>query len=131
MHCCAPEIPFEIVRDCGAGAIGFDLSLLRREEEDGLAETAEAGLGILAGATSTELERGDRRRSPAPRDTAAEVIELWRRMGLPAGKLASQVVITPACGLAGHRRPPRGRRWPAAGKPRGSCPSWSRRASGD
>ena len=100
VHCCAPEIPFEIVRDCGAGAIGFDLSLLRREDEDGLAETAEAGLGILAG-TTTELERGTRADSPAPRDTAAEVIALWRRMGLPAGKLASQVVITPACGLAG------------------------------
>jgi len=102
VHCCAEDIPFQILRDCGAGAVGFDLSLLRRDEEDGLAETAEAGLGILAGAArSTEPERGDRRSPPSPRDTAAGVIALWHRMGLPAAKLADQVVITPACGLAG------------------------------
>jgi methionine synthase II (cobalamin-independent) len=101
VHCCAPEIPFQIIRDCGAGAVGFDLSLLRREDEDGLAETAEAGLGILAGATTaTEPERGSRAGSHVQRDTAAAVIALWRRMGLPAARLTEQVVITPACGLA-------------------------------
>ena len=102
VHCCAEDIPFHILRDCGAGAVGFDLSLLRRDEEDGLAETAEAGLGILAGAaSSTEQERGKRPSSPSPRDTAARVIALWHRMGLPTAKLAEQMVITPACGLAG------------------------------
>jgi methionine synthase II (cobalamin-independent) len=100
VHCCAGEIPFQIIRDSGAGAIGFDLSLLRRDEEDGLAEVAEAGLGILAGATADEPKRGRRPASPAPRDTAAAVIELWQRIGLPKGTLAEQVVITPACGLA-------------------------------
>jgi hypothetical protein len=29
------------------------------------------------------------------------VIDLWLRIGLPAAGLAEQVVITPACGLAG------------------------------
>ncbi len=103
VHCCAPDVPFKILRDCGAGAVGFDLSLLGQDEEDGLAETAEAGLGILAGTTTTttELERGNRASSPAPRETAAEVIALWRRMGLLAAKLTEQVVITPSCGLAG------------------------------
>jgi hypothetical protein len=102
VHCCAPDIPFKIFRDCGAGAVGFDLALLRREEEDGLAETVEAGLGVLAGAaTTTELERGTGAGPPVPRDTAAELIALWRRMGLPAAKLADRVVITPSCGLAG------------------------------
>jgi methionine synthase II (cobalamin-independent) len=103
VHCCAPDVPFKILRDCGAGAVGFDLSLLGQDEEDGLAETAEAGLGILAvtTTTTTELERGNRASSPAPRETAAEVIALWRRMGLLAAKLTEQVVITPSCGLAG------------------------------
>jgi methionine synthase II (cobalamin-independent) len=102
VHCCAPDIPFKILRDCGAGAVGFDLGLLRRDDEDGLAETVEAGLGILGGAvTTTELERGNRASSPVPRETAAEVIALWRRMGMPAAKLTEQVVITPSCGLAG------------------------------
>ncbi len=102
VNCRAADIPFKIIRECGAGGIGLDLSLLRRGDEDGLAETAEAGLGILAGATTTMAERGRPARSPAPRDTAAGVIELWRRIGLPAATLAAQVVITPACGLAGE-----------------------------
>jgi hypothetical protein len=37
----------------------------------------------------------------AARDTAATVIRLWRRIGLDESSLASQVVVTPACGLAG------------------------------
>ncbi len=100
VHCCAGEFPFQIIRDSGAGAIGLDLSLLRREDEDGLAEMAEAGLGILAGARKTALKRELPAAPPAPRDTAAAVIELWQRIGLPKGTLAEQVVITPACGLA-------------------------------
>jgi methionine synthase II (cobalamin-independent) len=32
---------------------------------------------------------------------AARVIEVWRRLGLPAARCAEQVVIGPACGLAG------------------------------
>ncbi len=100
VHCCAAGIPFKIIRDCGAGGIGFDLSLLRREEEDGLAETVEAGLGILAGAVKTTAKRDFRAGSSPPRDAAAAMIGLWRRIGLPDRTLAGQVVITPACGLA-------------------------------
>ncbi len=100
VHCCAGEIPFQLIRESGAGAIGFDLRLLRREDEDGLAEVAEAGLGILAGAGTNVVKRELRAASPAPRDTAAGVIGLWHRIGLPKAGLAEQVVITPACGLA-------------------------------
>jgi len=100
VHCCAAEIPFQVIRQSGAGAIGFDLSLLRREQEDGLAEAAEAGLGIMAGASKTMVKRDRPANSPTPRDTAAAFIEIWQRIGLPNRTLAEQVVITPACGLA-------------------------------
>ena len=42
-------------------------------------------------------------RSPPllPRETAAKVTELWRKTGLAPERMASQLVITPACGLAG------------------------------
>jgi hypothetical protein len=102
VHCPAAAIPFGVIRDSGAGAVGFDLGLLRREDEDALGEAAEAGLGILAGAgPATTTERSDRADSPAPRDTAAGVIAVWRRIGLPAATLAASVVLTPAAGLAG------------------------------
>jgi Cobalamin-independent synthase, Catalytic domain len=100
VHCCARGVPFQIIKDAGARAVGFDLGLLRREEEDGLAEVVEAGLGILAGVFRIpELDAAPSSRSP--RDSAAGVLDVWHRMGIPAGNLGGQVVLTPACGLAG------------------------------
>ncbi len=101
VHCCAPDVPFRLMKDAGAGAVSFDLSQLRRGDEDGLAELAEAGLGLFAGAMKTGPERPPRGVSFPPRKAAERVIELWHRMGIAPQGLAAQVVITPACGLAG------------------------------
>ena len=99
VHCCAERTPFRLLSEAGASGAGFDLSLLRTADFDLVAELAESGLALLAGALPT---------SPAgsgpplePRRTAAAVAEMWRRTGLPAEQFARQVVITPACGLAG------------------------------
>jgi hypothetical protein len=118
VHCCGRDVPFGIVAGSGASAISFDLSQLRHADWDLLAETAEAGLGLLVGATSPadNKERTGPPR-PAPPRTAApptaamagvtaasvarSVADAWRRMGLPPADCAPQVVITPACGLTG------------------------------
>ena len=101
VHCCARDLPLRIMKEAGAQAVGFDLSLLRREEEqDELAEVVEAGLGILAGVVQIP-QRSAAGAPPSPREPGAEVLELWHRMGIPAGGLDRQVVLTPACGLAG------------------------------
>jgi Cobalamin-independent synthase, Catalytic domain len=127
VHCCATTVPFGIIRAAGTNAVSFDLSQLRRGEEDAVAEAAEAGMGLLTGAVPTLPEvaaaagrgdrsaRGDRARGQGDearerdeaRETAERVIRFWRRLGLPLGlglplaTLAEQVVITPACGLPG------------------------------
>jgi Cobalamin-independent synthase, Catalytic domain len=110
VHCCGPAVPFGMIVAAGARAVSLDLSLLRREEEDSLAETVEAGLGILAGAvpaTAPETAIRGSARPPDPSVTARRVVDLWRRMGWPATSgagragVARQVVLTPACGLAG------------------------------
>jgi Cobalamin-independent synthase, Catalytic domain len=102
VHCCAPDIPFNVIRASGAGAVSFDLGLLRASGIDAVAETAEAGLGLFCGALSEEDAKLLATARPAdPRPTANKVISLWHRAGLPPGTLAGQVVITPACGLAG------------------------------
>jgi hypothetical protein len=113
VHCCAAGLPFGIIISAGADAVSFDPSLLRRGDFDGFAEAAEAGAGLLIGALPTtgprgaEGERGTRRSGrdpgtrPKPADTAGIVRDLWRKMDLPAAACARQVVITPACGLAG------------------------------
>src|ERR1700726_4496141 len=105
VHCCATTVPFGIIRRAGADGLAFDLSQLRRGEEDAVAETAEAGLGLLTGAIpAVAAPPGEARQAAEPggaRETAERVIRLWRRGGLPLATAAEQAVITPACGLAG------------------------------
>ena len=110
IHCCAPDVPFRLMASAGAGSVSFDLRLLRREDEDAVGEVAEAGLGIALGAVSPVppvppvprvLPAPPEPPGNAARSTAEAVIALWRRIGLPLATLSRQVVVTPACGLAG------------------------------
>jgi methionine synthase II (cobalamin-independent) len=117
VHCCHDTVPFTIIAGSGANGVSFDLSLLKRGDWDLLAEVAEASLGLLVGATPAldRLQRtGASRPSrplnaeeqaeqarPTPEGVARSVADAWRRMGLPPATCAPQVVITPACGLAG------------------------------
>ena len=50
VHCCGMSAPLGIIRGAGADGAGIDLGVLRRGEEEVLAEAVEAGLGIFAGA---------------------------------------------------------------------------------
>jgi hypothetical protein len=102
VHCCAARVPFRVISTAGAGAAGFELRLLGSADIDSVAEAAEGGLGMLCGALSeadAKILPGARPR--APRQTAESVITMWHRTGLAPRLLAEQVVITPACGLAG------------------------------
>ncbi len=118
VHCCAPNVPFRCISQAGPAAVAFDLSLIRRADLDAIGELAEAGLGIFAGAVATspatvgpgrpgarQAGAGQAGAGPAGeaavRAAAEAVIGLWRRIGLRAADLSAQVVITPACGLAG------------------------------
>ena len=106
VHSCSTAVPFGLIRAAGADAVSFDLSQLRRGEEDAVAEAAEAGLGLLTGAIpAVVVEPGGGARETAPpgeaRETAERVLRLWQRVGLPPATAADQAVITPACGLAG------------------------------
>jgi len=133
VHCCGMSAPLGIIRSAGADGAGIDLGVLRRGEEEVLAEAVEAGLGIFVGAvpampapvTQAAASAGrPAARGPAPvatspqrnavgaQPTAQRIVELWRQMGWPAARqpgaaqisaagITAQVVITPACGLAG------------------------------
>jgi methionine synthase II (cobalamin-independent) len=112
VHCCRDAVPFSVIAGSGADGVSFDLSLLRRGDWDLLAEVAEASLGLLVGAAPA-LDHAERNRasrsaltdlptaSPVGIGLARTVADAWRRMGLPPATCAPQVVITPACGLAG------------------------------
>jgi hypothetical protein len=105
VHCCAESVPFGIIKAAGADAVAFDLSQLRRGDEDGVGGVAEAGLGLLTGAVQAapaqEAEATAGAGAGGAQQTAERVIRLWRRLGLALATCAEQSVITPACGLAG------------------------------
>ncbi len=102
VHCCAPGFPFATVTGAEADAISFDLGLLKHREYDLLAEAAEAGAGLLLGAADTTAQPDREERSVVtPAGIAEAIRELWHKMGVSPGGCAEQVVITPACGLAG------------------------------
>jgi methionine synthase II (cobalamin-independent) len=98
VHCCATPVPFGVIMTARPDAIAFDLGLLRREDADRVAEAADAGRGILAGAVPAVLPAGDR---SEPVDSARRVLRFWRRLGMAPARCAQQVVVTPSCGLAG------------------------------
>jgi len=97
VHCCAPGVPFSMIQASGAAAVSFDLDLVG--DLDPLGEFLDAGLGVFAGAVATQSPPGGR--PPSSAEVADRVRRLWRRIGFPAERLAEQVVVTPACGLAG------------------------------
>jgi hypothetical protein len=97
VHSCAPSIPLQVVRDSQAAAVSLDMSLVK--DLDPLGETIEAGLAVFAGVVPTRPVPG---RTPDAKDIAEKMTTLWRkRLGFSAEQLAGQVVLTPACGLAG------------------------------
>jgi hypothetical protein len=126
VHCCGRGehgAPLLLLGAAGARGVSFDLHLVRRPEEDAVAELAEAGLGLLAGAVPAVPAGGgadetypERLRERATGGSASQVggaapdtvpavvariAGLWRRLGLPPQWCAERVVLTPACGLAG------------------------------
>ncbi len=98
VHCCATPVPFGIIKAARPDAVAFDLGLMRREDGDSVAELAELGLGILAGAVPAVPPPGE---PYEPVRTARRVLRFWRALGLAPARAAEQVVVTPACGLAG------------------------------
>jgi methionine synthase II (cobalamin-independent) len=94
IHCCAPRVPYGLLRAAGAKAVSVDASLIR--DEDAIGEAVEAGTGFFMGVVP-----GTDTRLPTPARSVTPVRELWRRLGLSPRSLTEAVVLTPACGLAG------------------------------
>jgi len=99
LHCCAGPVPFAIIMAAQPDAVSFDLSLVRREDGDLIAELADTGKGIFAGAVRTILPRNTRDDQPAY--TARRILRFWRALGMNPAAAGRQIVVTPACGLAG------------------------------
>jgi len=97
VHCCAPDVPIELLRGAGAAGLSVDLTTLAMAGYDALAAALEAGERVLFGVVPAVDPE------PVPSDTqATELVLRWLDMlGLDPAKVGAQLVVTPTCGLAG------------------------------
>jgi methionine synthase II (cobalamin-independent) len=95
VHCCADDVPFDVLRNAEVDAISVDATRLASLAYDALGEAVEAGtslwLGVLPATDAAVSFDATRDRLRA----------LWSELGFPLTRLAADVVPTPACGLAG------------------------------
>ncbi|MEO6821289.1 MAG: methionine synthase [Candidatus Nanopelagicales bacterium] len=99
VHCCAPtanasEVPLRLLREAGVAAVGIDLALLGRDQEEQLGEAVEAGQRIGLGLAGREVPVSDVAAS------VDQVRDLGHRLGFAPQDLAAAVILTPPCGLA-------------------------------
>ena len=99
VHCCAAQVPYDLLAGCGASAVSVDAGLITGAELDAVGELADAGislwLGIFPG-TDAEISAADGR---------DRIRRLWSTLGFDPSLLADAVVPTPSCGLAGASMP--------------------------
>lgn len=119
VHCCAYAVPVTLLREAGAAGIALDLTLLDVDSAavmDDLGEAVDGGMGLFAGAADTRPDRTE----PTGRSVADLVDLVWKRWGLGPDLRNDQVVVTPACGLAGLS-------WPQAQATLAACFEAARR----
>jgi methionine synthase II (cobalamin-independent) len=94
IHCCAPDVPFDLLSRVGAPGISVDLDVLVAAAYDEVATALEAGRRVLLGVVPSTR--------PTTVPTARAVTErVARFLDLLGLEPTSRLVLTPACGLAG------------------------------
>jgi methionine synthase II (cobalamin-independent) len=96
VHCCARDVPVHLLHASGAAAVSVDLAAAR-VDRDVLGAAIEAGLHLWAGVVPSTGPGA----APSPRQVVEPVRRLFRDLALGPETLIEQVVLTPACGLAG------------------------------
>jgi hypothetical protein len=100
-HSCAPDVPVQLLREAGFLGISLDASLMTSRSDDAIGEAVEAGVRMLLGVAPTDGSVKGAAGSSDPMGTVSPVVRWWQRLGFPVDELATRVVLTPACGLAG------------------------------
>ena len=93
LHCCAADVPVALLRAAGPHALSLETELLGPRGWESVAVAVEAGIVLYAGVVPTSGDYD-------PARLASGLVAAWTRLGL-APRLLADVVVTPACGLAG------------------------------
>jgi methionine synthase II (cobalamin-independent) len=97
LHCCAADVPWDMLRRSTIGAASVDASLLGAADLDGVGEFLESGRTVLLGVVPALAPAG----RPSDEQLAKAAAAITDRLGFPRAVLRERIGITPACGLAG------------------------------
>lgn len=107
VHCCAPDVPIDLLRKAGANYVSFDATTIdatghdtATARDEHLGEAIEAGVGLMLGVVPAT----DPARAPSVNRLLDKVLSLTR-LGFSPAHLAEATTITPTCGLAGATPP--------------------------
>ena len=95
-HCCARDVPFDMLRRAGFGAVSVDTELLGQSADEALGAWWDGGGVVVMGAVPSV---DDPRLGPEA--LARRVTGLWGRIGFGMGDVGQRTWLSPACGLAG------------------------------
>ncbi|MFC4126404.1 methionine synthase [Nocardia rhizosphaerae] len=97
VHTCAARPALATLGRTAAAGIAFDASTVTAADFDALGEIVDRGTKVALGLTPTTAPATP----PTWRALAEPGVRLIDRLGFPRRVLAEQVLVTPACGLAG------------------------------
>jgi methionine synthase II (cobalamin-independent) len=96
VHCCAAEVPVGLLRRAGAGGVSVDLAVLSAGAYEELAVALDEGAQVHLGVVASTGER-----PPSAKSALERVLRLLDMLGFGPDEVSGQLVLTPACGLAG------------------------------
>ena len=95
-HCCDRDVPFDVLRRAGFGAVAVDTGLLGESADEALGAWWDAGGVVVLGAVPSLDDPRLR-----PEVLARRVAALWSRIGFGIADVGQRTWLSPSCGLAG------------------------------
>jgi hypothetical protein len=99
-HCCAREVPFDLLRRSGFQAVSVDVHQLGEGADEALGAWWDQG-GEVALGIAPSVGPSVGARPPTAEALARTVTALWGRIGFGVEAVGARTLLTPTCGLAG------------------------------
>jgi methionine synthase II (cobalamin-independent) len=98
LHCCAPEVPFDVLTSVPLDAVSIDMTLVLEDQYDAIGAWLDAErdvwFGVVPGIEPTAPH-------PTGSELTATVLAWWRALGYTELDTLPDTTVTPRCGLAG------------------------------
>jgi hypothetical protein len=98
LHCCAADVPFDVLSAVPLQAVSFDVSALPQSRYDAVAGWLDGGRQVWLGVVPSTDPAG---RGPEAAALTDRVLSWWRGLGYADLESMPETVVTPTCGLAG------------------------------